>query len=54
MPPEYFPQPEIIATYDHIQEIVFFNKEVFDTLTERQRHQVYFLRSPYLELTTTN
>lgn len=54
MPPEFFPQPEIIATYDHVKEIVFYNKEVFDSLDESQRRYVYFLKEPYLELATTH
>lgn len=53
MPPEYFPSDSIIATLDRVNNIVFYRKDIFDTLPYHQQREVYFLKESFLELTTT-
>lgn len=47
MPPESFPE-DVIATYDKENNLVCYNKEIFDTLPYVQKRQVYYLNQPYL------
>lgn len=47
----FFPQHGIIASLDRKNNIVFFDRDVFDTLDVYQQRRVMQLDDPFLELT---
>lgn len=49
----FFPSPNIVASLDRSNNIVFFNAKVFEQLSPDQRRKVYKLDTSYLELATT-
>lgn len=51
VPPEFFPTDNIIASLDRARNIVFFRQDVFDTLPYSEKRKIYYLDSPYLEMT---
>lgn len=53
MPPEFFPTDSIIATLDEVKNIVFYRRDIVDALPWSEQRKVYYLNSPYVELSTT-
>jgi hypothetical protein len=49
MPANFFPSDNIIAMYDDKKEIVYYNWDVWPTLTKEEQHKVYTLHTKYLE-----
>ena len=52
-PPEFFSHPDIVAELDAEKNIVFYRKDVFETLSPIDKSRVLFLRDKYLVLATT-
>ena len=51
VPSSFFPQHGIIASLDRKNNIVFFDRDVFDQLDVYQQRRVLQLDDPFLELT---
>lgn len=49
-PAEFFPKDTIVAKLDAERNIVFFRKDVYDSLDERGKSRILNLQDEYLEL----
>lgn len=52
-PPEFFPEPDIVAMLDTERNIVFFRQDLFDQLSSLDQSRVYHMNEKYLRFTTT-
>lgn len=50
-PPEFFPQPDVLAMLDVHNNIVHYRKDIADTLTSEECKKIIFLRDKYLFVT---
>ena len=49
-PSSHFFSPTIVATLDKVNNIVFINTDLFESLAPHQKNRVYNLREDYLEI----
>lgn len=52
-PPDFFPEPDIIAMLDAKRNIVFYRKDLFDQLSSLDQSKVYHMSEKYLRFGTT-
>lgn len=52
-PPDFFPEPDIVAMLDDERNIVFFRQDLFDQLSDIDQSKVYHMRDKYLRFSTT-
>lgn len=53
-PPEFFPSPDVVAMYDRENEIIHYDKELYDTLSNEEKHKIHTLHDDMLLSTTAH